>query len=127
MDEAEQRWVEQAQYDLDTAKAMLESERFLYVLFCCQQAVEKALKALVVKRTSDFPPRVHNLIHLAETAGVELQEGQSEFLGDLTAFYVRSRYPEQIKKLGPTITSDFANQTLKKTETMIQWLLSLLK
>ena len=40
-----EQWAERANYDLDTARAMLKSERYIYVLFCCQQAVEKALKS----------------------------------------------------------------------------------
>ncbi len=39
-----QRWHELAQYDLGTADAMLSAGRYLYVLFCCQQAIEKHLK-----------------------------------------------------------------------------------
>jgi HEPN domain-containing protein len=39
-------WLETAQYDLDTAKAMFESGRWLYAVFMCQQAVEKLSKAL---------------------------------------------------------------------------------
>ena len=31
-------------YDLDTAKAMLKSERYLYVGFMCNLAIEKILK-----------------------------------------------------------------------------------
>jgi HEPN domain-containing protein len=41
MDELSQHWAKRAQYDLDTADAMFETGRYLYVLFCCQQAVEK--------------------------------------------------------------------------------------
>ena len=40
-------WMEQARHDLQTAKAMLAARRYLYVLFCCQQAVEKAIKGLL--------------------------------------------------------------------------------
>lgn len=47
MSSASQQWMEQARYDLDTARAMFDSGRYLYVLFCCQQAVEKALKAII--------------------------------------------------------------------------------
>lgn len=52
----ESDWLEQGTYDLETARAMLASGRYLYVLFCCQQAVEKTLKALIVHRTGEFPP-----------------------------------------------------------------------
>ena len=41
MDDLSRQWAEQAQYDLDTADAMLKAGRYLYVLFCCHQAVER--------------------------------------------------------------------------------------
>ena len=34
-------WEDIAEYDLVTAEAMLFSGRYLYVVFMCQQAVEK--------------------------------------------------------------------------------------
>ena len=54
-------WLSQSEYDLDTAQAMLDSGRYIYAVFMCHLAVEKALKALVVKRTENAPPRTHNL------------------------------------------------------------------
>jgi len=39
-------WIEIAAYDLATAKALLETKRFLYVGFMCHQAIEKILKAI---------------------------------------------------------------------------------
>ena len=38
-------WVEIADYDFDTAIAMLESRRLLYVGFMCHQVIEKMIKA----------------------------------------------------------------------------------
>lgn len=35
-------WVKLSIYDLETALAMQKAGRYLYVLFCCQQAVEYA-------------------------------------------------------------------------------------
>jgi len=124
MSDAVQSWVERAQYDLETARAMLESERHLYVLFCCQQSVEKALKALIVRQTGGLPPRIHNLLQLAESAGIEMSAERKRFLGELTAYYIQSRYPEEIGRLGSTIRREIAEDTLKKTEAEIQWLLS---
>ena len=68
MADAAERWATQSRYDLETAKAMLDAGRYLYVLFCCQQAVEKMLKALIAKRTKALPPRLHNLMRLADVA-----------------------------------------------------------
>ena len=127
MSEAAQTWAEQSQYDLDTARAMLASGRYLYVLFCCQQAVEKALKALIVRRTAELPPRLHNLLRLAECAGVQLDIDQKRFLGELSAYYIHSRYPEEIKTSASAITREIADGTLGTTEETIQWLFSILK
>ena len=63
-----EQWVELARYDLGTAKDMLAAKRHRYVLFFCQQAVEKALKGIIAQRTNEMPPRLHNLPTLAERA-----------------------------------------------------------
>lgn len=47
MSKARQKWNDLARYDLETARAMMTSGRYLYVLFCCQQAAEKAVKGIV--------------------------------------------------------------------------------
>ncbi len=122
-----ERWVEQARYDLETARAMQQSGRYLYVVFCCQQAVEKALKALIVQETSDFPPRLHNLPRLAEIAGVGLDPDREAFIGELSGYYIQTRYPEQIECLSSALHRDTAAETLRQTEEVIQWLLSMLK
>ena len=70
MGKPEESWESQARYDLDTAHAMLVSGRYLYVFFCSQQGMEKALKVVIVHRTGNFPPRVHSLLRLAGHAGI---------------------------------------------------------
>jgi len=127
MSEAAKHWAEQSEYDLDTARAMLASNRYLYVLFCCQQAVEKALKAIIVSRTATLPPRIHNLVRLAEEAGIVKPVERTHFLGELSAYYIQSRYPEDIRGLASTVTREMAGETLASTEEMISWLLSMIE
>jgi HEPN domain-containing protein len=38
-------WLDIANYDLDTAEALYNSGRWLYVAFMCHQVIEKTLKA----------------------------------------------------------------------------------
>ena len=40
-DEQVQYWLDIAQYDLDTAEAMHQTGRWLYVAFMCHQVIEK--------------------------------------------------------------------------------------
>lgn len=39
-------WEEYAQYDLDTAGVMVDTGRYLYSVFMCQQAIEKIVKGI---------------------------------------------------------------------------------
>lgn len=41
-------WLKLAEYDLDTAKVMLNGGRYLYVGFMCHQVIEKMLKGYCV-------------------------------------------------------------------------------
>jgi len=127
MTSTSKHWMEQARYDLDTARAMFDSGRYLYVLFCCQQAVEKAFKAIIVRRTDDFPPRLHNLLRLAEIAGIKMEPDRGDFLGELSGYYIQTRYPEEIESLAQTLDREIAQDALDKTEEVIEWLFSMLK
>jgi HEPN domain-containing protein len=125
MDDLSRQWADQARYDMETADAMLKAGRYLYVVFCCQQAVEKAIKALIVRRTGEFPPRVHNLVRLAEVAEIESDGERIRFLGELSGYYIQSRYPEEIKTVGSAVTAELAREVLGKTEQIVTWVLSI--
>ncbi len=45
MDDKVNYWKDLSNYDLETAEAMLQSKRFLYVGFMCHQTIEKIFKA----------------------------------------------------------------------------------
>lgn len=115
-------WVDLAKYDLKTAEAMFESRRYVYVLFTSQQAVEKMLKALVVKVKQRFPPRTHDLLKLAQTAQIDLDNKQREFLAKLSFYYMETRYPEELSKISRSITRKIALDYLNKTKEVFKWL-----
>ena len=127
MSEDVKRWLELAKYDLGTAEAMYASGRYLYVLFCCQQAIEKLLKARIVERTGEFPPRTHDLTKLSQSVALSLTEGQDGFLRSLTKYYIGTRYPEEISLLAQETTGPIANQFLQQTKEFAQWLETQLK
>jgi HEPN domain-containing protein len=122
MDDVSRQWAERAQYDLDTAKAMLKAGRYLYVLFCCQQAVEKALKCTIVQRANELPPRIHQLARLAKIASVAVDERQVDFLRELSAYYIPTRYPEEIADVAPNVSAEKARQVLSESREFVQWL-----
>lgn len=109
-------------YDLETAEAMLKTARYLYVLFACQQAIEKILKALVTAKMKEFPPRIHNLVKLADISGVIFSEEDKLFLDKLSYYYLETRYPEDIIKISKQINHKLAKKYFEKTREIVRWL-----
>lgn len=85
-------WLQIAEYDLITAKAMLRSRRYLYVAFTCQQSIEKILKALYVKEKEEAPPYTHNLIKLIYNLSISKQitEEQIKTLEYFNSYYIET-------------------------------------
>jgi HEPN domain-containing protein len=117
-------WREQAIADLHTAETNLKEERYYASVFFCQQAVEKALKAYVLKRTRNpqLPEMFsHSLIHLAKICN--LPERFHSFLRELTSEYVNTRYPTAAEE-PPNVLYDktIASRTLISAKEVVEWI-----
>jgi HEPN domain-containing protein len=126
--EISQKWVERVAYDLDTARAMLQTKRYVYVVFMCQQSIEKCLKALLAYKEENVVP-IHNLRRLAELAGVvgELEESTLIRLDFLSRYYINARYKEDLKQLSKGITETVAMDFIQFSEGVITWLYQKMK
>jgi HEPN domain-containing protein len=125
MDKQVVYWIEIAEYDLETAKAMLQTGRYLYVGFMCHQVIEKALKAHIAKQGA-FPPKMHNLVRLAELGDTKplMSDAQLAFLDALAPMNVNSRYPVFKKKIGENLNAAICGDILEKTEELLSWIKS---
>lgn len=117
-------WIEIAQYDLDTASVMLDGRRYLYVGFMCQQTIEKALKAAICSKSDEFPPHTHNLLNLAEKAGLteKLSSVQLELLSTLNPLNIEARYPSVKETLAKTLDLKTCKTMIEETEGLFQWI-----
>lgn len=90
-------WQDMAGYDLETARAMLATERYLYVGFMCHQAVEKYLKAYYWHSTRQEPPYTHNLLLLAEQSNLtpHLTDEQNRLFARLMPLNIQALSPGQ--------------------------------
>ena len=123
-----QNWILLAEYDLETARAMLNSARYIYVAFTCQQAIEKYLKALYVKENEETPPYTHNLVRLVENLSIASRIDQitNIFLERLNSFYIQSRYTDEIQEISRKLNEKTAEEILCKTEDLCTWMRSLI-
>ncbi len=113
-------WLDMVDYDLITAKQMLETNRYVYVIFMCHMAIEKALKAVVCEETDKVPPKTHDLIHLTGLGKIKLPLDLLDFIGMINNAGIVTRYPEDLSKLVSSYPKDVAKQYLEKTQEVIR-------
>ena len=96
------------------------------MIFACQQAIEKTLKALYVKKTEKTPAYTHNLVKLLEDASLLpfISYWQRDFAEEWNAFYRESRYTGSFDQFEDLLTHEAATEILRETEEFIQWLRS---
>jgi len=116
-------WMDLAEYDLDTAVAMLAAGRRLYVGFLCHQVMEKMFKAAIAK-DGTIPPKVHNLTRLAELSHLAdlLNDEQNNFIDALLPLNIEARYPTDKDKLLEVLTEAYCRELIAKTEDLRLWI-----
>lgn len=72
MREETENWWKQANRDFRSAKRIMELGEYYVNAFLSQQAVEKALKALLIDRTGNFP-RIHDIAELSRRVKAPLK------------------------------------------------------
>lgn len=119
-------WTEMSDYDLDTAQAMLETKRYLYVGFMCHQAIEKILKAYWCSGSEDTPPYIHSLLRLADKSGIEksMSEDQLDLIDILEPLNIEARYPSYKEKLLQSLTNARCITLIEQSEKLQQWIKS---
>lgn len=119
-------WFDKSKEDLKSAKAMLEARRYSWCAFICQQAIEKYLKGIYVKKHNRIPPYVHKLERLCEKLKLTVPEELLRSMVDIDKYYISARYPSyresvEIKNLKS------AENIYKKTKQILKWLKEELK
>lgn len=110
-----------AEYDLDVSEALFEQKKYPYALFIGHLALEKILKALVVKKTKQHAPYTHSLPLLAQKTGLELSKVTVKRLGRFMEFHFEARYPEEQKKFYKKCTKKFASKCLEEIREVYGW------
>jgi HEPN domain-containing protein len=122
-------WLDMAQYDLDTARAMLDRERHLYAGFMCHQVIEKSIKAYFWNSQKDEPPYTHNLLILANKSSLTeyINKAMKKLLNRLMPLNIQARYPQDKEELLRILTNQVCIDLLKQTEDLFLWIRTLLK
>jgi HEPN domain-containing protein len=122
MKKATTNWLLSMEYDLKTAESLLKDKRYIYVVFLCHLAIEKALKAILSEMFKELPPYTHNLNRLIEIGNIFLPDNYQVFINRINLQSVPTRYPEDFKKLSKEFNKRIAENYLKQTKGIIKWL-----
>ena len=113
-------WLKRARSNLERARAEKISDEILYEDLCfdAQQAVEKSLKALLVRLDKPFP-KTHSigmLLKLVEETGVEIPDdiNRSKILTD---YAVDTRYPGMYEP----VSEEEYKEALKLALVVFEW------
>jgi HEPN domain-containing protein len=111
-------WLNRARSDLELARAWKPDIYLEDLCFHTQQAVEKAIKALMIRNNVVFP-YVHDiatLLTILDQRGIAVPESIRE-AERLTRFAVLARYPS----IAPPVDEEEYSEALRIAETVIHW------
>jgi len=96
-----QRWLDQAEEDLEAARVLLRGSRYAQACFYAQQSAEKAVKAVGWLSGRDLWG--HSLLKLSSALherGVDLRASHAD-LAALDRLYIPTRYPNGVPDVIP--------------------------
>ena len=116
-------WFRTAANDLETAQIIFDAgKNYHHCLFFCHLVLEKGLKANVVRTTGAVPPKIHNLLLLAERAEMLLTQEQKDFLRFMNGFNIEGRYPDEQFEIYKRTTKALAKELFTKTKEQFEWM-----
>ncbi len=119
-------WKDSALDSLDTAKTLFIPGKYHHCLFFLHLAIEKMLKAVFVKLKNETPSATHDLVRLAETAGLPTTETRKLELAEISSFNVSARYDDYKKQFYAKATKEYAGKWLETGKTIFMELEAML-
>jgi HEPN domain-containing protein len=117
-------WKETAKRDWKTVQNMYKSKDFVPSLFFAHLVLEKLLKAYWVKdNVQNHPPKIHNLISLADKITYSFTEDEFIFMGRMNDFQLEGRYPDYAHNIYKLYRAKETEPILKEVDKLRKCLL----
>jgi len=114
MKEELKKWIEQAEKDFDTARYNLIGKKIGAAIFYSQQAAEKALKTLYIKKYKKLL-KIHDLVLLARK--VNAPKEIIVLCSKINPAYTDARYPD----LSRDYSEKDAQEIINFAEEVLKW------
>lgn len=106
---------------------LYDSGDFNWCLFIGHLVLEKLLKALYIKNIDEKHPITHDLLRLAESLSLELNEEKKDILDTITTFNISVRYPDYNRSFYLKCTPEYTAEYMNKIKELRTWLISMLE
>ncbi len=115
-------WITIAEQDVPVAESLFDNGHYVWCLFIGHLILEKILKAHYVKATGQTPPKIHDLVKLADKTKLNLSKEQKEFLLNVNNYNVETRYPDYKATWSKVMTKEYTEKNFKEIKEFYQWL-----
>ena len=105
---------------MEVANELLALGRIRHALFWMHLALEKMIKAHVLRKAKIEPPKIHNLSRLLALTDLEIDKEHRKFLAEMNRFQIETRYSLNVMVL-PDQEQIKVYQS--RTEEILQWLI----
>ena len=118
-------WSDLSEYDYDTALAMMQTGRYLYVGFMCHQTIEKILKAYFNTLSNEPAPFTYGLTNLARKSHLydSLPDEFKDFIDILEPLNIEARYPSHKERLMKSLTKERCQSIVENTKNLQSWII----
>ncbi len=120
-------WINSASHDLDVSETLFKNGKYDWCLFIAHLVLEKMLKAFYVKNVGKSPPRIHDLVRMANMAKREFDEVTLEFMDAVNTFNISTRYPDEKLKFYKMCTREFTEEHFQRIKEIYKCLLQKIK
>ena len=121
-------WLDSAKNDLESAEILFKSKKNDWCLFLGHLVLEKTIKAIFVRDNDNrIPPKIHNLVRLADKTLLTLSEEQRLLLDEVNDFNIETRYPDYKNSFHDKCSDEFTGNYFTKIKELYKWLTSQMK
>ena len=117
-------WYDSSVKDYITMQNLMSSKDFTWALFLGHLVLEKLLKANYVKRKEKHAIFTHDLLRLAQKAGLQFPSEYEEYFDVITTFNLNARYDNYKQSFYKICTKEYTENWIVKIEEIRRWLIN---
>ena len=119
-------WIKSSDNDYQTMIDLFKSKHYHWSLFVGHLVIEKLAKAVYLKKTSKYPPLIHDIRRILEKAGIGLSKEQITACDAITRFNIDARYDDYKLRFYKMCTEEFTTKWIGEIKNLRLWIKKML-